>query len=107
MNFAPTTTVTVYGGTSTDAYGDPTDGTTVKASGVPASVLEQTRRVTRYGDSRPQTVRYTIGRVPSGTAVEAGDRVLDAAGTWWMVDSAHQMQSPVHTSDIVLDLRRA
>jgi hypothetical protein len=104
-----TTTISIIGGSATyDGWGDVVEGSTVSASGIPASILEQTRLVTRPADNRAQVVRYYTGRVPAGTEVTTSNRILDErTGQLYVIDSVATVASPVITNDVRLDLRRA
>jgi len=102
-----TCTVSILRGTSTDNYGDLNDTATVVASGVPASLLEQRRVVTTFGDDRPQVVRYWTGRVPAGTDIQADDRVLnEQTNAVFIVDSLSTETAVVHNGETRVDLRR-
>lgn len=102
-----TTTLTVYRGTSTDAYGDVQDVNTPVHTGIPASLVEQTRRVTTRDDPTPRIVRYAVGRVTSGTDITDQDRLLDErTGGIYIVDAVSTMNSAAVAADLRLDLRR-
>ena len=102
-----TTTISVLRGTTTDAYGDEQDTYTPIATGVPASLTEQTRRVTTRDDPTPRVVRYAVARVAAGTDVIDQDRVRDErTGAVYIVDAVSQMANPALTPDLRLDLRR-
>lgn len=108
MRAIPTTTVSILRGTTTDAYGDPVDGTTVAASGVLASLLEQRVGVTTGADDRVQQLRAITGRLPAGTDVEEGDRIRDErTGEIYVIDNVSRVQNPVVMADTRVDLRRA
>jgi hypothetical protein len=64
MQAIATTRLDVLRGTTTDAYGDEQDTDTVVATGIPASLTEQSRRVTTKDDPTPRIIRYTTARVP-------------------------------------------
>jgi hypothetical protein len=102
-----TTTVTVYRGTSTDAYGDEQDTDTPVHTGIPASIVEQSRRVTTRDDPTPRIVRYAVGRVTAGTDITDQDRLRDErTGAVYIVDAVSQMTSAAVAADVRLDLRR-
>lgn len=102
-----TTTITVYRGTTTDAYGDEQDTNTAVHTGIPAAITEQTRRVTTRDDPTPRIVRYAVGRVTAGTDITDQDRVRDeGTGAVYIVDAVSSMTSPVVAADLRLDLRR-
>jgi hypothetical protein len=102
-----TTTLTVLRGTTTDAYGDEQDTDTVVATGVVASLTEQSRRVTTRDDPTPRVVRYAVARVTAGTDITDQDRVRDErTGAVYIVDAVSQMANPAVAADLRLDLRR-
>lgn len=102
-----TTTLTVYRGTSTDVYGDEVDNDTIAASGIPASLVEQTRRVTTRDDPTPRIVRSATGRVTAGTDITDQDRVKDErTGAVYIVDAVSSMTNAAVAADLRLDLRR-
>lgn len=102
-----TTTVTVYRGTSTDDYGDEQDTDTPVHTGIPASIVEQSRRVTTRDDPTPRIVRYAVGRVTAGTDITDQDRLRDErTGAVYIVDAVSQMTSAAVAADVRLDLRR-
>lgn len=102
-----TTTLTVYRGTTTDTYGDEQDTNAVVHTGIPASLTEQSRRVTTRDDPTPRIVRYAVARVTAGTDITDQDRVLDErTGAVYIVDATSQMANPAVASDLRLDLRR-
>lgn len=105
--FLATHVVDVLTGTTTDDYGDASDGTTVAATAVPVSILEQSRRASRYDTDAPRTVRFVAGRAPSGTPVAQGDRLRDTASSAvWVVDGVTQQANPILIPDLALELRR-
>lgn len=107
MIAAATTTLTVYRGTTTDGYGDEQDTNTAVATGIPASLVEQTRRVTTRDDPVPRIVRYAVGRVTAGTDITDQDRVRDErTGAVYSVDAVSSMNSAAVAADLRLDLRR-
>jgi hypothetical protein len=107
MQAIATTQLTVLRGTTVDAYGDEQDTDTVIAKDIPASLTEQSRRVTTRDDPTPRIVRSAIARVPAGTDITDQDRVRDQrTGTTYIVDATSGMANPALTVDIRLDLRR-
>ena len=102
-----TTRITVYRGTTTDDYGDEQDTDTPVYTGIPASIIEQSRRVTTRDNPTPRIVRYPVGRVTAGTDIQDQDRIRDErTGAVYIVDSVSQMANPAVASDLRLDLRR-
>jgi hypothetical protein len=107
MQAIATTTISVLRGTTTDAYGDEQDTDTIVATGIPASLTEQSRRVTTRDDPTPRIVRYATARVGSGTDIRDQDRVRDErTGAVYIVDSPSSMANPALAVDLRLDLRR-
>ncbi|MFF8482332.1 hypothetical protein [Streptomyces antibioticus] len=101
------TTITVYRGTTTDAWGDEADTDTPVLTGVVASITEQSRRVTTRDDPTPRIVRYAVGRVTAGTDISDQDRIRDErTGAVYIVEAVSSMSSPVVAADLRLDLRR-
>lgn len=103
----PTTTVSIKRGTTIDDYeGTITNETTV-ASGVSASIMEQVRQNFEPVTGLPRTIRFITGRVSDGTDVLTNDRLLDEVeGSYYTVISVRQMQNPVVTMDVTLELKR-
>ena len=102
-----TTTISILRGTSTDGYGDEVDTDTAAYTGIPASLVEQSRRVTTRDDPTPRIVRYAVGRVTAGTDVTDQDRIKDErTGAIYIVDAVSSMANPALTADLRLDLRR-
>ncbi|MEU3281596.1 hypothetical protein [Streptomyces antibioticus] len=102
-----TTTLTVLRGTTTDAYGDEQDTDTPVHTGIPASLTEQSRRVTTRDDPTPRIVRYAVARVTAGTDITDQDRVRDErTGAVYIVEAVSSMANPAVAADLRLDLRR-
>jgi hypothetical protein len=102
-----TTTITVLRGTETNGYGDEVDNATVAASGIPASIIEQTRFTEDPTSDSGRTVRYVVGRLYHGTDVRPGDRVRDEGdSTIYIVDSVTSPQHAAIQPDVRLELRR-
>ncbi|MDH6448182.1 hypothetical protein M2155_000590 [Streptomyces sp. SAI-119] len=107
MQAIATTTLAILRGTDSDEFGDERDTDTPIATGVPASLIEQSRRVTTRDDPTPRIVRYTVARVPARTDVLDQDRVRDErTGAIYIVDAVSGMANPVFEVDRRLDLRR-
>ncbi|MBD9700649.1 hypothetical protein IHE56_00790 [Streptomyces sp. ID01-12c] len=107
MQAIATTTLTVLRGTTTDVYGDEQDTDTTVATGVVASLVEQSRRVTTRENPTPRIVRYAVARVPAGTDVRDQDRVRDErTGATYIVEAPSSMANPAMAVDLRLDLRR-
>lgn len=105
-----TTTITILTGSAVDEFGDPTDGTTVAASGMPASLIEQSRIVHDPTDPTPRVVRFTTCRTApttAGLAITSDDRVKDeSTDDIYIIDSISKPENPALGQDIRLDLRR-
>ena len=107
MQAVATTTLAILRGTTTDGYGDEQDTNTPIATGIPASLIEQSRRVTTRDDPTPRIVRYAVARVPARTDVTDQDRVRDErTGAVYIVDAVSSMTNPAIQVDRRLDLRR-
>lgn len=102
-----TTTLAVLRGTTTDVWGDEADASTVVQTGIPASLTEQSRRVTTRDNPTPRIVRYAVARVTAGTDITDQDRVRDErTGAVYIVDAVSSMANPAVAADLRLDLRR-
>lgn len=107
MQAVANTKVSILRGTTTDAYGDEKDTDTPIATGIPASLVEQSRRVTTRDNPTPRIVRYAVARVPARTDVTDQDRLLDErTGATYIVDAVSGMANPAIEVDRRLDLRR-
>jgi hypothetical protein len=107
MQAIATTRVSILRGTTTDTWGDEQDTDTALYTGIPASLIEQSRRVTTRDDPTPRIVRYAVARVPANTDVTDQDRLRDErTGATYIVDSVSAMTNPAIAVDRRLDLRR-
>ncbi|MFD4596724.1 hypothetical protein ACFWPQ_01700 [Streptomyces sp. NPDC058464] len=107
MQAIATTKVTILRGTTTDAYDDEQDTDTPIATGIPASLTEQTRRVSGRENPTPRIVRYAVARVPAQTDISENDRLLDErTGVKYIVDAVSGMANPAIEVDRRVDLRR-
>lgn len=107
MQAIATTRVSILRGTATDAYGDEQDTDTPVHTGIPASLVEQSRRVTTRDDPTPRIVRYAVVRLPAGTDITDQDRLLDeVTGVKYIVDADSFMANPAMAVDIRVDARR-
>ncbi|MFI8351323.1 hypothetical protein [Streptomyces sp. NPDC085596] len=107
MQAIATTQISILRGVTTDAYGDEQNVDMPVYTGIPASLAEQTRRVTTRDDPTPRIVRYATARVPARTDITDQDRVRDErTGAVYSVDAVSSMTNPTLTVDIRLDLRR-
>lgn len=107
MNGRATTTVSIYRGSSTNAYGDDLDDNSAPiASGQIASIIEQSRRTFLPAENRTTVVENATGRVKSGTNITEGDRIKDEkSGRFYLVEGLSNPSAPRGKSDIRLVLR--
>lgn len=77
MSFRANTTVSILRGGSTDDFGDVVDDPVTVRRRVPASIVEQSRRVFLPAEGAFRVVRTLAGRVPAGTDVLKSDRIKD------------------------------
>ena len=106
MNLA-TTRVSVLGGSGTDEFGDERDGTTVLASGIPASLIEASREASEPVTGLPRIVRTHVCRLPSGTDIDETKRLLDEqTGEVYIVVSVTHNANPVLAQPLRVDLKR-
>lgn len=107
MRAIANTKVSVLTGTSADEWGDTVDGTTVSASGIPASLVERSRLVTTPEQPTPRVIRYTVGRLPGRTAVGAEDRIkCERTGAIYAITAVTPPSGVGHQPDLRLDLKR-
>lgn len=105
MQAFPTTTVSILRGTTITPAGDEVDSLTPVYTGIPASVMEQSRRGIDTQTQDPRVYRYTTCRLPSGTDVLDTDILLDEiSGRRYAIAAVSVLNSPVHTPDLRLDL---
>jgi len=102
----PTTLVSILRGSSTNTFGDTIDTPTVVASAVPMSILEQSRATTKRASDRAQTVLSFLGRCSPSVDVRQGDRLLDTAGSTYVVHAVSRESNPIAPQDQRLDLER-
>jgi hypothetical protein len=106
MNLA-TTRVSVLGGTSTDQFGDETDGSIVLQSGIPASLIESSRQASEPVTGLPRIVRTHICRLPPGTDIDETRRLLDeTTSEVYIVVAVTRNANPVLTQPLRVDLKR-
>jgi len=104
-----TTTVSILRGTTTDGYGDTVDDNTGQpvATGVPASILEQNRRVFLPAEQAVRIVRTYAARVGPEIDVRKDDRLLDEqTNTIYLVTDLSDPHASVMHPDIALQLSR-
>lgn len=102
-----TTTVSVYRGTTSDGFGDEVDdNNTPAATGVIASLIEQSRQVFVAAENRFTRIRMVTGRVTGDVDVIETDRLKDErTGKFYLVEAVSQPQLPTAIADKRLDLR--
>ncbi|WP_143674290.1 MULTISPECIES: hypothetical protein [Streptomyces] len=102
-----TTTVSILGGTSEDEFGDETDGNTVLASRIPASLVESTRTASEPVSGIKRIVRTHICRLPPDTAVDENKRIKDeVTQEIYIVVSVTKNSNPVLAQPLRADLKR-
>jgi hypothetical protein len=103
-----TTTITIYRGTdAADRYRDSEPSDSAIYSGIPASIINQTKTVVTQDTNEPNIVTFTTGRVGSGTDIKYGDRIMDEqSGVIYLILNARENQNSMMSPDIVLGLRR-
>ena len=100
-----TTTVTIYRGEGTDEYGDVTDSNTIVATGISASILEQTVKAWTEVTTLPRSYRWAKMRVTNGTDIQQNDRVFDErTSEIWTIVQISNRANPVRGTDLRVDL---
>jgi hypothetical protein len=100
-----TTTVSIKRATTTTVEGDEVDTAATVATGVTASIIEQSRRIFDSNDSSTRVVRLITARLPHGTDVRDEDRLYDEQNdVTYMVSSVTRKQHPSRRPDLELDL---
>lgn len=92
----------------TNARGDSASVYNQIATGLPASIVESSRRTFDRATQTPRTIRVISGLVASGTDVVIGDRIRDDTngGILYVVKTVTQPRSFGYLPDIELDLAR-
>lgn len=107
MTALATTRVSVLRGTTTDVFGDEIDASTVRASGIPASLIEASRQAQQPVTGTPRIIRSHVCRVPPGTDVTEDDRIRDdMTSEVYIVVSVTRNANPVMAQPLRLDLKR-
>ncbi|MFE9391705.1 hypothetical protein [Streptomyces sp. NPDC006784] len=107
-----TTTISVLGGTNTDEFGDETDGTTVLASRIPASLIEATKQTYEPVSGTPRIIRTHAARlqpalIPDGVTVDETVRLRDdQTGETYIVVATTRNANPVLAQPLRVDLKR-
>lgn len=100
-----TTTITVYRGENTDEYGDPVDADVIVATGIPASILEQTVKAWTEVTTVPRQFRWAKMRVTQGVDIRQDDRIKDErTGDIWTIVQISNRANPVRMQDLRVDL---
>ena len=78
MNTVPNTFLSIYRGTTEDAYGDEAESEVPLYTGIPASLIEGRPRQVESGTSNtPRVIRMATMRVGAKTDIKRNDRVKD------------------------------
>lgn len=103
-----TTTVSILRGTSVDpVYGDTFATSSIVASTIPASIIQDTQKVTTPGNPTPRITRTFVGIVGSDVDITDADRLRDErTGLVYEVTAVSQQNFPGMTTDQNLTLRR-
>lgn len=102
-----TTRITIYRGQSTDDWGDTTDQSTMVATGVVASLQEQSQYFRAEVTTQPRNYRYARLRLDPSVDIQYNDRVLDETTGWiWTIRNLSKYQNPVRQQDTRVDLQR-
>jgi hypothetical protein len=102
-----TTTISILGGSSTDEFGDETDGITAVVTGLPVSLIESTRTAMEPVSGTPRIIRTHICRLPPGTAVDETNRIKDeTTGEIYIVVATTRNANPVIAQPLRADLKR-
>ena len=102
----PNVLVDIQRGAAVNSFGDDVDVATTVHASVPFSILEQHRTTSRRVDARAQTLLYYTGRCNGNVDVLMGDRLKDAAGTYYLVTAISTVGNPISPSDVRVDLER-
>ncbi|WP_274029453.1 hypothetical protein [Streptomyces sp. MMBL 11-1] len=107
MRALANTTISVLRGTTTDEFGDPVDAPTTVASGIPASLIEVTRRAFTPENPTPRVVRYSIARTGADVDVLEDDRIRDeSTDRIYIVEAVSQTGGIGMVNDLRLDLKQ-
>ena len=108
MNARANTRVSILRGTVTNEHGDTVDTQTQVHTGVPASLIETTRRTYLPAEGAHRVIRSVTCRVTHGTDVLKGDRIRDESTNqvYIVEDLNDNPGSPAHLPDVVIALTR-
>lgn len=99
------TTVTIYRGQAADDWGDNMDQDTIVATGVRASIIEQTVYARPEVTTQPRSFHYAKMRVTYGTDVRVADRIKDEkTNDIWLITSIRARGNPMRRQDVRIDL---
>lgn len=102
-----TTSVSILRGTTTDAFGDEADMTTVLKSGIPASLIESARTAMEPVSGTPRIIRTHVCRLPPSTDVTENDRIKDEkTNEIYIVVAVTKNSNPVLVQPLRVDLKR-
>jgi hypothetical protein len=101
-----TTTISILRGTEVDDWGEEKDTSTVVATGISASIIEQKSYNRDEVSTQPKNQRNARGRVTRGTDVRINDRIRDErTNQIWVIVHIDNKQNPVIAQDTRLDLQ--
>lgn len=107
MKAAANCTVSILRGTETNEFDDLVDSDAAVRAGIPASILEQNRRVYLPAEAAYRIIRSYAGRIGAEVDIRKDDRLRDErTGAVYLVTDLADSRSPVHTPDKVLVLSR-
>lgn len=107
MRALANTTISVLRGTTTDEFGDVKDGSTAVHTGIPASLIEQSRQAYTPDSTTPRVVRTSVCRVGPDKDVLEDDRIKDEkTGAIYIVLSVSQPGGHGMKNDLRIDLKR-
>lgn len=105
MKTRANTTVTIFRGSSYNEWGDEVDSDTIVATGIRASIIEQTIYAQTEVTTLPRSYRFAKMRVTPGTDVRQNDRVKDEkTGEIWTIRQISNRGNPVTMQDMRIDL---
>jgi hypothetical protein len=99
--------ISVFRGTTANAYGDETDVGTPYLTGVQAAIAETSQTLFDPATQRPQTVRSITCTVPAWAAIETTDTIYDpASGLYYMIEKVEAAPGiGFYPAPLVLTLR--
>jgi lysophospholipase L1-like esterase len=100
-------TFSVLRGSSTNAWGDETDASTVVLTGVPIALQPAGRGRTSRADGNLREVDTFAGRAPYGTDLRLDDRIKgETSGNVYVLAVVAQPLDPIAQGDLRLECRR-